>query len=321
MDRDALQVLRTEYQLNVIESKLLRERGSRKVWYIRTTKGSFCFKKYDKEIYRYHFSFELQNALMRRNSNIPRLIPTLNALLYALDQRGRVYVLFEWIHGVTPVDLRQSLDLKRSLTALARFHRDAFTFSPSSSSLQRNRRYRFTTTKEKRELETLKSWNESILGQKGMQYHRLTLENAYAVLENMDALIQNGDLEAEAQKGYIAHNDFADSNLLATKDKTYIIDLDTASYNYPTVDIMSIYIKTCSKEKIPLYILPLWFRYYESVFSLSPILKRYLIYQLQLPTIYRRSLNKQLITDGELSGYLELFNWEREKNRVLQSLL
>lgn len=321
MDSDAMKILRVEYQLNVLETKLLRERGDRRVWFIRTNNGSYCFKKYDLELDRYLFSFELQKTLMKKNSIIPRLIPTSNAHLYALDHKGRVYVLFEWIGGAMPIDLHQPADLKRGLSALARFHRDSLTFSPSNPIMQRNKRYRFDTDKEKRELGKLKSWNDVMLRKNTMPYHQFILEEAYVVIRKMNTLIRSGDLEEEAQKGYIAHNDFADINILATNNKTYIIDLDTVSYNFPTVDIVSIFIKTCSNKRIPLNILPLWLKNYELTFPLSPTLKRYLIYNLQLPTIYRRSMNIPILNERGLSQYLNLYNWEMKKNKVFQSLL
>lgn len=319
MDLEAKKVLHEVYRLNVSDAKLLRERGSRRVWYILTDQGSYCFKKYDKALDRYLFSFELQNMLVKRNSNIPRLIPTHKSHLYALDQNGRVYILFEWVNGTQPLDLQKPADLEKGLMAIAQFHRDAMTFVPSSALVHR-KKYRNHISKEFRELQELKNYNEDLLALKYISYHQHIIEEAEAVLENIHVLVTSGALERETQKGYIAHNDFADINLLATKDRTYVIDLDTAAYNYPTVDVVNLYIKNCRKKLIPINDLPLWLHFYESVFPLSPILKRYLIYQLQLPTIYRRSLNRYFPKDKQ-DRYLELYHWEREKNKMLQRLL
>ncbi len=312
MDRNEKKVLREKYHLDVIASKLLRERGSRKVWYIRTNKGDYCFKRYSKKLHSYAFSFALQEYLMNKNSKIPPLILNNEQSYFSLDEDENVYTLFVWIDHEQVLDLSQPYDLKRSLATLASFHHDALAFTPPAE-VKCHDRYRLNIDKEQEEITKLEDVTQKIQQKSKLTVHQLMIEKAHVVKENIRSLLMSGDLEEEANQRYVAHNDFAAINLVATNKKTYIIDLDDASYNFPTVDIEALYMKSCLKQLIEPQKIALWFQYYESVFPLSTPLKKLLIYRLQRPAIYRRLLHTRHL--------LDLVKWEQEKNKVLQGLL
>lgn len=320
MDRHSIDILKDNYQMHLIDFMLLRDRGSRKVWYIRTDRGEFCFKKYDKELAAYEFSFALYEYLLKKRFHIPRLLKNTHQHAYSLDRNRRVYALFEWIKGSYTLDPHQRSDLKRGLSTLGRFHRTALSFTPPPN-IKGHDRYRIHTSKFTTEIEKLKNLEPHFLGKQRIEFHNRIVENAHSNKKRIDALVQSGLLEEEARKGYIAHNDFADINLLATANTTYMIDLDDVAYNFPIIDFEMLYIKTCGKQLITTKQLPSWFKYYEEVSPLSPVLKRFLIYKLQMPTMYYRLLQHQISIRRDQQRYLEIYNWELEKNNVLQSLL
>lgn len=320
MDRKAMHVLKESYQLDLKQFKRLRERGLRCVWYIRTDKGDYCFKKYDLELKDYQFSFALQKYLMTKELPIPRLIPAIDGQLYAVDSDKRVYVLFEWIRNEQRIDMTMPKNITRGLYTLALFHRDAYNFTPNED-IKVHRRYRLNAKRVNKEIETLAMYPEQAIGAKRLSYHHKIVETAYQVRDKLEALFKNGTLHEEARNGHIAHNDFADINLLATDKNTYMIDFDDATYNFPTIDFEAIFIKTCLKKLIPPKHIPMWFKAYESCYRLSPALKKHLIYHLQIPTMYRRILNNQIIADKNHDRYMALCQWESEKNRILQKIL
>ncbi|MCF6093321.1 phosphotransferase [Microaerobacter geothermalis] len=324
-NRDA-EILKRHYELKPLKYQLLRQRGKRKVWYVQTNKGPFCFKRYNNPFETYQFSFEGQEYLINNGVKIPRLIRNKEGLFYSLGQKGTVYVLFEWISGSYPLKLNKKEHVIRCMESLANFHKRGKGFIPSSPDLELER-YRLNTNQEQRMLNELVQLNEKMRNQPPSvrklikEHHSWMVERTKAGIDKLQEFMKGGDLQEESKGRYIAHNDFADINVLLTRRDTYLIDFDDLTYNFPTVDVEQIFIKTARHGIISPKDVELWLSSYLKVFPLTKPLKGLLIQRLALPTIYYHLLtrlsNGGRTTPEQLSNTIQ---WEKGKYRVFSRL-
>jgi CotS family spore coat protein len=327
MDHRAIEVLKENYDLRLLKYQLLRSRGDRRVWYIETNRGPFCFKKYNLPLPSYLFSFEGQEYLVKNRVNIPKLISCRRGLPYSLDDKGTVYTLFEWVSGGQPPNLSKKEHVKCCMEALADFHQKGKGFIPSNRKYEISQ-YRINTDIEERmfnelngDLYKLMNRLPSSLQSLMKEHHHWMLMRTRAGSKSIKKIMKSGDLEEESKKRYIAHNDFADINVLITRKEAYLIDFDDLSYNFPTVDVEQIFLKTARKGLISTKDISLWVTSYMKTNPLPEPLKELFIQRLALPTLYYRLLTS-VDRGGQINEkkLLETIQWEKDKYRVLSDI-
>lgn len=325
MDKKAVELLKSQYTMSLKHYKLLREKGERLVWYVETNKGNFCLKKYNRPLETYLFSIQCQEHLIKKGVRLPKLVRTKNNLPYSLDDKGTLYVLFQWLPNES-LDLGNVKNVKRTLKGLARFHKEGKGFIPSMPSLASSR-YLLTTKNEEQMIKEMIQSSTKIHSispsvRKILKaYHPQLTDRTEVAVEKIKKLMVSGDLHEEAKKRYVAHNDMAEINLLLNKKRIYLIDFDDLSYNFPTVDIEQLFVKVARKGCIKSEQIPLWISSYCNAFTLSAPLRQLLIQRLSLPTLYLSAVkNLDRRKSDSVDKWKAQIRWEKEKYKELSRL-
>lgn len=224
------------YSLPPCTIQIIQEGRKNTVWMVNTQQRTYCLKKLNNRLEHVHFSIQAQKYLKDRHAQVPAIVNTQKGASYVIH-RKRVFVLYEWIHGIKP-DFSSKADLKQSIQALARLHIASNGFVPRSSCRVPTKWGKWPKDYDDK-IEKLRRIKRA--GKFSHKRHK-----------RMDEMIEQGNLAQKllSESFYarwirkankeICHTDFKERNVVKTRNGCVILDLDRICLDLPVRDLRQI---------------------------------------------------------------------------------
>jgi len=254
MEAENINLILSQYDINVIEIKKQTDKGKKAVWWIKTSGDDKILKKHSCSSKTLEFILSAVEHLRNAKVNLPKIIKTKDNTNY-IKGVNCCYVLSEAIIGKTPNEDNPQ-QLKMIVAALATFHHDSnnFTFSDDCKprkhlGLQKEEfEIQLTKLEGFYNVEKSKS-NHSEFGQLIIDvfpyFHKRMLA---AIAENEKSGYDKWASEVK-NTNCLCHQDFTASNLILTSsNKIFVLDIDSIAIDLPTRDIRKFLNKIMKKK-------------------------------------------------------------------------
>lgn len=254
MEDENINLILSQYNINVIDIKQQTDKGKKAVWWIKTTGDDKILKKHSCSSKTLEFILSAVDHLRNGKVNLPKIIKTKNNTNY-IKGVNCCYVLSEAIIGNIPNEDKPQ-ELKIIVDQLATFHYASknFTFSddckPRVHLGLQNKEFENQMIKLKSFYDTeITKPNHSEFGQIIITafpyfYKRMLL----AIAENEKSGYDKWTLE-EKNTNCLCHQDFTASNLILTSSKElFVLDIDSIAIDLPTRDIRKFLNKIMKKK-------------------------------------------------------------------------
>lgn len=211
------------------------------VWKLLTDRGPLCLKRIHRPEKKALFSIYAQDYLAEKGTHVPGIIANRKGRLYT-KQGPFLFVVYDWIEG-RPFDTSVSEDLARMMQGLARYHLDSTGYTPPEGIPVFTKLGQWPKHYMKRCLQ-MESWKLIARQTPDDPFCRLYLAEIDAPIhsgaDTLKKLIASGysDWVQESRESPgLCHQDYGTGNTLLSDDQTWIIDLDTTTFDLPVRDL------------------------------------------------------------------------------------
>lgn len=222
----------------------------RKIMKLKTNRGTMALKKVKASYERFLFIYEaMEHGRKMGFSNIPEVIKTIDGD-GGIQQADGIYMLIRWIDG-READYENDKDLNDTTVALAKFHKAAKDFEPSSDTDPQLLWGKWIENFNSRSKEILLFRDMALAkDQKTAFDHKIIHYSDYFhdwAVRSMNHLENSGYhhvSELGRRMKTFCHHDIANHNVLLTENnEVYFIDFDYCIMDIPTHDLSSLLIR------------------------------------------------------------------------------
>lgn len=235
-----------EYDIDVIDFKILSFKGKKGVWWIYTPSNNLVLKKHSNSYETIKFMVSAVEYLQHRGIYIPKIIETKKGEKFAYIN-NTCYVLSEAIIGKKP-DSKSNEGIKRIVDELSNFHLASVGFKAPNGSKSKmhlgswQERYRKQMNKLKGYYDIEKSnSNHTEVGKIILNEFQYFYKKMGTALNEYDKSDYRQWVKAIENIGCLCHQDFTAKNLILTNyNDIYVIDTDSIAIDLPISDIRKI---------------------------------------------------------------------------------
>ena len=254
MDDENINLILSQYNINVVNIKKESDKGKKAIWRIKTTSSEKILKKHSCSCKTLEFILSAVEHLRNGKVNLPQIIRTKDNSNYVKDDYD-CYVLSESIIGSPPNEDKPQ-ELKMIVEELATFHYASQNFAPPDDCKKRIH-LGLQKAEFESQLKKLKGFYETEMSSsKHSEFGQIIL-NAFpyfykrmqlAIAENEKSGYNKWALEAKSTN-CLCHQDFTASNLILTSSKKiFVLDIDSIAIDLPTRDIRKLLNKLMKKN-------------------------------------------------------------------------
>jgi len=254
MEQENINLILSQYNINIVNIKQESDKGKKAVWWIKTTSGDKVLKKHSCSSKTLEFILSAVEHLKSGNVNLSSIIKTKENKNYVRGIKC-CYVLSEAIIGNTPNEDKPQ-ELKMIVEALSNFHYASKNFTFPSDCKARihlglqKQEFQDQIQKLKGFYDTEMSntkhseFGQIIISSFPYFYKRMQL----AISENEKSGYDRWSLEAKSTN-CLCHQDFTASNLILNNSKEiFVLDIDSITIDLPTRDIRKFLNKIMKKK-------------------------------------------------------------------------
>jgi spore coat protein I len=236
-----------EWDLDIENIEVADIDQARLVWKITTPEGPVGLKRISRPEKKALFSIYAQNYLVEKGAHVPSILITKKQQLYA-RQGPFLFVVHDWIDG-WPFDLTVPEDVRRMMQGVAEYHQASKGFHPPETipDVSKLGQWPRQYVKQYRQL----GWGKVIAKSKPREaFSQLYLDVADEFIElgkeafkQLNASHYREWVKESKPNPMLCHQDFESNTILWGDDhKTWITDLDSASFDLPISDLRRIMI-------------------------------------------------------------------------------
>jgi len=254
MEQENINLILSQYSINILDIKQQSDKGKKAVWWIKTTEGDMVLKKHSCSSKTLKFIISAVDYLKNNKVNLSTIIKTKDNNNYIKGIKC-CYVLSKAIIGNTPNEDKPQ-ELKMIVESLATFHYASNNFVPPDDCKARihlglqNEEFESQMLKLKKFYEselskpTHSEFGQIIITVFPYFYKRMLL----AITENEKSGYTKWSLEAK-NTNCLCHQDFTASNLIINSSKEiFVLDIDSITIDLPTRDIRKFLNKIMKKK-------------------------------------------------------------------------
>ncbi len=242
------------YSIEVLGIKTESYKGKKGVWWIRTPEGNKILKKeaYPEKTLR--FIIAAMEYLMEHGVYIPKIIKTREDCNYTVINET-CYMLSEAINGST-LDYYTSDHIKRVVQELAKFHKASIGFKAPKTCKVRTHLGGWVD-KYQQQAEKIKDFYEQECSNKDHStFGKIILNEFPYFYDRVQKAIEETAQDAYHQwvnavsnEGGLCHQDFTAGNLLLDKkNRIYVLDTDSLTFDIPLRDIRKLLNKIIKRK-------------------------------------------------------------------------
>ncbi|RYL93359.1 CotS family spore coat protein [Sporolactobacillus sp. THM19-2] len=229
------------WDISVSQIELIQGGQMALVWKIMTDRGPLCLKRIHRPEKKALFSIYAQDYLAKKGSRVPGIIPNKRGHLYT-RQGPFLFVVYNWIVG-RPFDLTVSEDLAWIMRGLAQYHVDSEGYIPPESIPVFSKLGQWPNHYIKR-CQQMESWKKIAAELPDDPFSQLYLSEIDHHIafgrQTLNKLLDSGYTEwvtESLENPRLCHQDYGTGNTLLSDQETWIIDLDTTTFDLPIRDL------------------------------------------------------------------------------------
>ncbi len=242
-DSLALNVLK-EYGITSKSLTMVQGGSIKTVWKLSANGKQLCLKRLKQTMDKAVFSVNAQIYVRSSGGKVPEVI--LNRSGKPITEYDeQLFVLYEWING-NDLNFGVPSQLKQAIQGLAAFHAASRGFFPEEQARVSTKlgkwpeQYRSIKNK-------LTDWKKSALNNGASPAHRAysgCVDSIIGIADRTIVRLEASKYSKLTEKGsksvVLCHQDFGTGNVLAASDGTYVLDLDSVTFDLPARDLRKI---------------------------------------------------------------------------------
>jgi len=276
------------YTIKPQNLKMLQSKGLKTLWKVIYKDTPLCLKRLNQSYEQALFSVNAQIYIFNNGGNVPKIY--LDAKNNPITEyNGQLFVLYSWIDG-RDMNLEDPNDLSLAIMSLSKFHVDSIGYGSPAIALISSKLGNWPKQYE--------SMKNRMLKIKEICSQDTNNASFFTYINNIDPIIEicnktinlinsspyNDLCNINQNKSCLCHQDFGTGNVMLSKGKGIVIDLDSVTYDLPARDLRKIIGKRMLKlNNYNINDIVTILKYYETNNILSPDHKEVLKIDLMFP--------------------------------------